>query len=123
MSELDRLGHNELNGWSPNSKIDFAKILRKSPKSIVVARENNKIIGYASSRADKESKWLWLEDVYVLKNKRKKGVARKLLNKIVEYKKKVMPSRKLVLLTADINLKVFQKIRFKKTMNFMEYQK
>ena len=121
LEEIDKIGNSELPNWLPNKKNDFVKLIKK--KSIIVAKDNHHIIGYLSLRPDKASRWLWLEDIYTLKNFRNKGVARLLVRKLVEYKNKKFPKRKLVLLTADKNIKIFNKLGFKKTLNFMEYKK
>ncbi len=121
LEEIDKIGNSELSGWLPNKEKDFIKLIKK--KSIIVAKDNHKIIGYLSFRPDKESKWLWLEDTYMLKNWRKRGIAKLLIKKLVGYKNKKFPKRKLVLLTSDRNLKIFNKLGFIKTMNFMEYKK
>ena len=123
LAEVDKIGDNELNGWLPNKKQDFARIIKKSKNSIILAKNKNKIVGYLSSRPDKESKWLWVEDIYILKNWRKKGLAKLLIKKLVKYKNKKFKKRKIVLLTGNKNSKVFGRIGFKKTMNFMEYVK
>lgn len=120
LEKIDEIGGRELPNWLPNKKNDFIKLIKK--KSIIVAKENNKILGYLSCRPDKESRWLWLEDVYVLKNFRNKGIAGLLVKEVIKYKNKKFPKRKLVLLTSDRNVKIFNKLRFKKTMNFMEYK-
>ena len=122
LAEIDSIGNKEISGWAPNNKSDFVKLI-KNHNSIIVARENNKIVGYLSSRPDKESKWLWVEDIYVKKDFRKKGISKLLIKRISNYHKEKMKKRKLVLLTADRNLEIFRKLGFKKTMNFMEYQK
>ena len=121
LEKIDEMGNNELSNWLPNKKSDFIKLIKN--KSIIVAKENNKILGYLSYRPDKESKWLWLEDIYVLKNFRNKGIARLLVKEAIKYKDKKFPKRKLILLTSDKNVKIFSKLGFKKTMDFMEYKK
>ena len=122
LAELDLIGNSEISGWEPNNEKDFIKII-KNFKSIIVVRDNEKIIGYLSLRPDKESKWIWVEDIYVLRNQRQKGIAKLLIKKLVKYKKIKMSKRRIVLLTADRNLGIFRKLGFKKTMNFMEFEK
>ena len=84
--EIDKIGNKELSNWLPNRKSDFIRLIKN--KLIIVAKKNNKILGYLSYRPDKDSRWLWLEDVYVLKNFRNKGVARLLVQKLIVYKNK-----------------------------------
>lgn len=121
LEEIDEIGNSELANWLPNKKNDFVRLIKN--KSIIVAKENNKIVGYLSLRPDKESKWLWVEDVYIIKNWRKKGISKLLVRELINHKNKKFPKRKLVLLTTDKNVKIFKKLRFKKTLNFMEYKK
>ena len=123
LAEIDKVANAELSGWKPNNKSDFMKIIKKNKNSIIVARENNNVVGYLSSRPDKDSKWLWVEDVYVLKNYRRKNVSKKLISKLVDYHKKKIPKRRIVLLTPDRNINIFRKLGFQKTMNFMEYKR
>lgn len=121
LEEIDKIGNKELANWLPNKKNDFIRLIRN--KLIIVAKENNKVVGYLSLRPDKESKWLWVEDVYVIKNWRKKGISKLLIRELIKYKNKEFPKRKLVLLTTGKNVKIFKKLGFKKTLNFMEHKK
>ncbi len=123
LADIDKIGNLEFKGWSPNTVSDFTEIIKKSKQNIILARANNKIIAYLSSRKDKDSRWLWLEDLYVLKSWRRKGVAKMLIKELLKYHHNNAPKRKIVLLTADRNLDIFMKLGFHKTMNFMEYKK
>ena len=107
LEEIDKIGNKELANWLPNKKNDFIRLIRN--KLIIVAKENNKVVGYLSLRPDKESKWLWVEDVYVIKNWRKKGISKLLIRELIKYKNKEFPKRKLDLLTTRKNLKIYKK--------------
>ena len=121
LSDIDKIAHSELEGWSPNNKSDFIRIIKNKKQQIFVARDAKEIIGYVSIRKDKESKWLWIEDLYVIKSHRNKGIAKLLIKYVINHGKKKLPKRRIVLLTADRNLEIFNKLGFKKTMNFMQY--
>ncbi len=122
LAKMDLIAYSEFKGWSPNSKSDFRNIIKKSKQPIILAKEKRNIVGYASLRIDKKKKWVWLENLYVLKEWRKKGVARYLIKGIINYHHKKTPKKGVVLLTADRNLDIFKKLGFQKTMNFMEYK-
>jgi len=122
LAKIDVIGNKELRGWEPNSQSDFIKIIKKAKYAIIIARVHEKIVGYLTSRLDRDSKWIWVEDVYVLKSYRKSNVAKELVKKLVNYWKK-KSKRNIILLTGEKNLKIFNKMGFKKTMNFMEYKK
>jgi predicted acetyltransferase len=55
------------------------------------------------------------------KEYRKKGIAKKLIDSIL--KKWQNKSKSIVLLTSNKNTKIFNRLGFKKAMNFMEYNK
>jgi len=122
LADIDKIGNKELKGWSPNSKLDFIKNIKKLKYKIIIAKEKNKIIGYLSLRLDKDSRWIWVEDVYVIKDLRNKGIAGDLIRKAINFRNDKFPARRLVLLTPDRNLNIFSRLGFKKTMNFMEYK-
>ncbi|MDO8509393.1 MAG: GNAT family N-acetyltransferase [Nanoarchaeota archaeon] len=120
LAELDRIAHKELENWVPNNKADFMKIIRKFKDSLVVAKKDNNIIGYLSLRLDKDSGWIWIENIYIINSLRKKGIAKDMIKKATHYLRR-KHSRRIVLLTPDRNLAIFSKLGFKKTMNFMEF--
>ncbi len=120
LAKIDLIAHSELKWWNPNSRSDFISIIKNKKQVYITAKEKGKIIGYLSLRKDKDSRWLWLEDIYVLKEWRNKGIAKTLIKEALKYKNRKTPKRKMVLLTADRNLNIFKKLGFKKTMNFME---
>lgn len=121
LSHIDKIANSEIKGWSPNSKNEFVSIIKKRKQILILARENGIVIGYLSMRKDKDSRWLWIEDVYVLGKWRKKGIAKALIKEMLDYHRKKLARRKIVLLTSDRNLEIFNKMGFKKTMNFMQY--
>lgn len=107
--------------WIPQKSAFYKKFLRNKNNSIYLATENSKILGFISLEYNKERKSLWINDIYVIKPYRQKGIARRLVVKALEnWKGK---SNSIVLLAADRNLKTFERLGFKKTMNFMELAK
>lgn len=123
LAKIDSIAHSELTGWTPNNKLDFDNIIKKQKQIIILAKEKNNLLGYFSLRKDKESNWLWLEDMYVLQKWRKKGIAHKLIKEVLNYHSKNASKRILVLLTSSKNIIIFKKLGFNKTMNFMEYSR
>lgn len=106
--QIDKQAKKEIKGWHPRSSKEFHKIIR----GVFVAVQKKNIVGYANIR--KEAGKLWLEDIYVVKEFRREGVAKHLLKKIKGTNKH------LVLLTANRNKKIFERLGFRKTMNYME---
>lgn len=76
--DLDKLAGKEIKWWQPLSKLEFLKIL-KHKKLLYVAEEKGEIIGYLSGTI--KGKKLILENVFVKKEFRKKGVATELIKK------------------------------------------
>jgi N-acetylglutamate synthase-like GNAT family acetyltransferase len=111
LAQIDKQAQKEIKGWHPRSSKEFHKIV----KGVFVAVQEKNIVGYANVR--KEAGKLWLEDIYVVKGLRKNGIAKRLLKKI-----KGTRDVHIVLLAADRNKKIFERLGFKKTMNYMELE-
>ncbi|MEK6888559.1 MAG: GNAT family N-acetyltransferase [Nanoarchaeota archaeon] len=109
LNKLDIVANKEKPWWEVQSVSEF----RKSVKFIFVAESTEEIIGYAQLK--KDNKKFWLENIYVLKNYRKKQIAKKLVNCLL---KEIKP-KYVSLITSDENLRIFEKLGFKKTMNYM----
>jgi len=63
-----------------------------------------------------------LESIYGKKEYRNKGISNKLVSKLREYRKNNYWKEKIQsieLLTEDKNIKIFEKLGFKKVMNYM----
>lgn len=82
--ELDKEANKEISWWSPLNKKEFQKFLKNN--GLYVAEIDKKIISYQSVKKEKEI--LILEDVYVKKEHRKKGIAKKLIEKVISDFKK-----------------------------------
>lgn len=59
---------------------------------------------------------LWIEDVYVLPDYRKRRVAKTMLTKSLSIWKDIQSAS---LLTPNKNIKIFNKMGFKRVMNYM----
>ena len=71
----------------------------------------------ASFKSDKKT--IWIENVYTLKRFRNQKIAKRLIDEFAKYWKSKVDN--IVLLTADRNKEIFEKLGFKKTMNYMEF--
>ena len=119
LTKVDKIANKEFKWWHPSTKRDFEKVIKKSKYLVVVAKDDEKIVGYleANFKGDKET--IWIENVYTIQKFRNRQIAKKLMNKFVKnWKNKV---NNIVLLTADRNKKILGRLGFKKTMNYMEF--
>ena len=115
---LDRIAHKEFSWWITKDSKFFRKFLGNRNNQILIAEKDGRIIGYLGLEYNKDRKSTWLNEIYVVKKERENYVAKKLVKEALKnWKKK---SKSIVLLTADRNLAIFEKLGFQKTMNFME---
>ncbi|MEK6933675.1 MAG: GNAT family N-acetyltransferase [Nanoarchaeota archaeon] len=117
LDELDRSAWEEIKNWSLQTKQNFKRSLKNQKFYFLIASEDKKDVGYLESEYDKEKDAVWLKNIYVLKKFRKKNIARYLIKKCCDYWKKKIDL--ILLLTADRNLEIFERLGFNKTMNYM----
>lgn len=110
---LDKEANKEIKWWFP---IKSVELMRKIKKGFVyISEENEEILGYQILGI--EEKQLLLEDVYIKKRFRNRGVAKKLIKKVIE---KWRPKIKDVRLDCPSRLKKFyEKLGFKQTAVIM----
>ncbi len=90
---IDKISNREIKWWQPLSKADFLKIL-KNKNLLYVAEEKREIIAYLSGAI--KGKQLILENIFVKKEFRKKGIADKLIKKFLsDWKNKRMKAARL----------------------------
>ncbi len=118
LKKLDKAANSELKWWEQQSKSDFLKILKRSRNSILIAICDGKAVGYLQGSPDLVLQKAFIEDVYVMKDYRKLGIAKALVNKFVEFWHK--RKKTVALITEDKNLHIFGKLKFRKVMNWME---
>ncbi|MEK6854980.1 MAG: GNAT family N-acetyltransferase [Nanoarchaeota archaeon] len=107
--------------WIPQNASFYRKFIRNKNNSIYVAFEKDNLVGFLGLEFNKERKSTWINDIYVLREFRRNKIAKKLVQIAVkDWKSK---SKSMVLLTADRNLSIFENLGFKKTMNFMEFER
>ena len=116
---LDNIANGEFNYWFPKSKKEFEKIIIKSKRLILVSKNDDDIVGYLQAKFKDDKKTIWVENIYVMKKFRKNKISKNLVRKFVEYWKNKVEN--IVLLTSDKNKIIFEKLGFKKTMNYMEF--
>ena len=122
LEKISRSANKEFSFWSFQSAGQFKKIIKNKLKGVYLAIVNKKIVGILVYKYDKEERRLWIEEVYLLKEFRNKGITKILiLNATKKFNKIKYIS--IVLLTADRNKKIFERLGFKKTMNYMEFTK
>lgn len=111
--ELDKISNKEIIWWEPLSKSDFLRIL-KTKNLLYVGEENREIVAYLSGAI--KGKQLILENVFVKKEFRKKGIANKLTRKFFSDWK----SMKAIRLDCPERLRDFyEKLGFKVTALIM----
>lgn len=97
--EIDKIASKEISWWDHLSYNQFLKIFNNN--NIYIAKDNNKIIGYLSTKKKKENKEnvIFLENIFIIKECREKGVAKNLINLFLEdnknYKIKLHAPRRL----------------------------
>ena len=117
LAEMDKEAYREMKVWTLQTQKDFAESLRRENFYFLIAYSGKEAVGYIETEFDAGKEIVWIKNICVLRKYRKKNIARELIKKITRYWKK--KTRLLVLLTADRNLKIFQKLGFNKTMNYL----
>jgi len=123
--ELDKFAEKEIKWWVAPS-LDYQKSLIKNKKNLILlAKNEEELVGflYAQLKEKYGKKYrISLEDIYVKKEYRNKGISTKLVSKLREYRKNNYWKEKIQgieLLTEDKNIKIFEKLGFRKEMNYM----
>jgi ribosomal protein S18 acetylase RimI-like enzyme len=116
LASLDKQAHSEMSYWKPQSTRTFQATIKTCPHSISVALINKQAVGYLEVQQGKK---ITVENIYVLQQWRRKNIARALMEHSLSFWKN--KSESITLLAADRNVKIFEKLGFRKTMNYMEY--
>jgi len=114
---MDRIAHKERKSWAIRSAREYREIIKDSEKRVIIAELDGRLIGYLHSMVKNNREIIWLEDIYVIKSYRKRGVAKKLVKKFVGMQRGKF--RGIALLTPDRNVRIFERLGFKKSMNYM----
>jgi predicted GNAT family acetyltransferase len=120
LENLSRLASKERKGWTFQNKKQFERIINSKNEGCCITILDSSVVGYLVYKYDKKEKRFWIEQVFVKKGFRNNGVAESLIDHVVKTWKKVKHVQ-IVLLSGDRNLKIFNKIGFEKTMNYMEF--
>ena len=121
LEQINKIAKEETGWWIPQNFKFYEKFLKNKNNEIQLVRHNNEIVGFLSIEYNPKRKSVWVNDIYVNSRYRKNGIAKKLITKVLDkWKNK---SNSVVLLTANRNLPIFKKMGFKKTMNFMEFER
>ena len=120
--EVEEEANHEIKWWEKQSKKEFLHSMRVSKYNIIVAELNNKIIGYVQAelniRGYGRFKNLFLENIYVLKKYRRKGIAKLLVKEFAKHW--CTKGKNIELVTTRSNMAVFKKLGFKWTMVYMK---
>jgi predicted GNAT family N-acyltransferase len=82
---LDKKASKEIRWWRPMNQKEFTK-LAKAKNYLYVAEEDNQIIGYLSATIKYDK--LFLDNIYIKENFRKKNTAKRLITKFAgDWKK------------------------------------
>lgn len=117
LAKMDRIAYEEMKVWTLQTEKDFLKSLRKKDSYFLIAYSGKEPIGYIETEFDSPKEIVWIKNIFVLRKYRKRDIARKLIQKTTVYWKR--KTRLIVLLTADKNLKIFEKLGFRKTANYL----
>ena len=117
LSKLDNIANKEFEIWSKQTRKDFEKSISSRMFVFLIAYLNDNPVGYIESEFDISKDIVWIKNIFLIQEFRKKGIAKKLISICSRYWKN--KTNLLILLTADRNLKIFEKLGFKKTMNYM----
>jgi len=120
LEAMDRIAQHENRFWVPQTKADFGKVIKRSGFLTLIARQNGKAVGYLQSGHRNTDKHMWIENVMVLEEYRKKGIARMLVNRFISHWRDKVDY--IVLITPDHNVEVFERLGFEKEMNYMGYK-
>jgi ribosomal protein S18 acetylase RimI-like enzyme len=97
------------------------KLLAENREALIVAEENNKIVGYLLYKLDAsypfkvKEKWAYISDLYVLPEYRRRGIGNALINQMEEIVKKsgIYKVRLLVWGENTNALEFYKKLGFK----------
>lgn len=120
LEDIDKIAHHENRFWESQSRAEFAAVIKKSAFLTLVARDNSKIVGYLQSGHRNTKKHMWIENVMVLEEFRRQGIARMLVNRFISHWREKVDY--IVLITPDHNVEVFERLGFEKEMNYMGYK-
>ncbi len=80
LAELDKEASKEIKWWTPMKSSEFSKLIKK--KMVYVAEDKDKVIAYLNWES-RNKKQVMIDNVYVQKKERKKGVAKQLIKRVV----------------------------------------
>ncbi len=115
--EIDRLANKEFPSWWDCIEASEAKkLIGKSKFNVLVAVVDGQIVGFLRGWLSGKNK-LALEDMFVLKQLRGQGLGKQMMKVFLKKWKGKADSAGLY--TKDFNVKKFERMGFKKEMNFM----
>tara|TARA_Y100000004_G_C8661643_1_gene305446 strand:- start:15 stop:494 length:480 start_codon:yes stop_codon:yes gene_type:complete len=134
--ELDKFAEKEIKWWVVPSLDDQKSLIKNKKNLILLAKNDEEFVGFLYAQLKNYGTYLnpklkekygkkyriSLERIYVKKEYRNKGISNKLVSKLREYRKNNYWKEKIQgieLLTEDKNIKIFEKLGFKKVMNYM----
>ena len=115
--KMDRLAHHEFpDWWDCLEGSEMKKLIGKSKFNVLVVVVEGGIVGFLRGSLS-EKNMLYVDDIFVLKEQRGKGLGKQMMNIFIEKWEGKAVS--VGLHTKDFNVKKFEKMVFEKKMNFM----
>ena len=96
--KLDKMAHEEKEWWIEQNKKEFERIIKERKFYLFVAESDSLLLGYL--QAEKKKNKIQIENIYVKKDYRKKGIAKCLINFFLNNNN----ARLVELVTSDDNL-------------------
>ena len=134
--DLDKFAEREIKWWTARSLDDEKSLIKNNKKLILFAKNDEEFVGFLYAQLKNYGTYLnpklkekygkkyriSLESIYLKKEYRNQGISNKLVSKLREYRKDnywKVKIQGIELLTEDKNIKIFEKLGFKKVMNYM----
>ena len=116
---IDMIAHSEDKNWGCRSKFEFSNIIGSRNRRVILAAVDGDTVGYVHAilKGTAKKRYMWIEDIYVVKSFRRLDIARKL----IDFATKSFEAKIdfVALLTFNRNVGIFRKLGFKRTMNYM----
>lgn len=117
LESLDRTAHDEDRFWKVQSRSKFADIIRRSKFLTLIAKDEGRAIAYLQSGARNTKTHVWVENLFVRKEFRRRRIAKSMVAKFTGHWRG--KADYIVLLTADEKVDIFKRLGFERHMNYM----
>jgi ribosomal protein S18 acetylase RimI-like enzyme len=118
-SEYSRITNQKLKSTDEQIKKEFIKTINDKKRYLLVIRENKEILGYLTATlfVNNYGKFAYIDDVFIIKEQRKRGLATRLIKEFSNIlRKRGINSLRLGVNIKNKNaLKLYKKLEFKLT--------